>query len=157
MKKSMVLSVLVGLISTGAVAEEWRPVGQFGLTGVGQTIEIEPGHIYWLGQYTGTFFSDQGEKGLLDRAGVKCPSWADIDITNKKIIESGYCIMTDVNGDKAIASYQGSGAPPHTTGTWNWKSGTGKYKDIKGANTYGGNSVVNWPDGSVSGYATWNK
>ena len=107
------------IVSRGTRAEDWKPVGLFGAFGVGKTYELEKGHFYWVGEYSGAFFSDKGEKGLLDRAGVKCPSWADNDLNNKKSKAGGICIMTDLAGDTA-------------------------------------SPTVNWADGTVSGYATWN-
>ena len=145
------------IVSGGTRAEDWKPVGLFGAFGVGKTYELEKGHFYWVGEYSGTFFSDKGEKGLLDRAGVKCPSWADNDLNNKKSKAGGICIMTDLAGDTAYATYQGTGTSARTNGTWEWTGGTGKYKEIKGSNTYDGTPTVNWADGTVSGYATWNR
>jgi hypothetical protein len=95
-------------------------------------------HFYWVGEYSDTFFCDKGEKGLLDRAGVKCPSWADNDLNNKKSKAGGICIMTDLAGDTAYATYQGTGTSARTNGAWEWTGGTGKYKEIKGSNTYDG-------------------
>jgi CubicO group peptidase (beta-lactamase class C family) len=42
-------------------------------------------------------------------------------------------------------------------GTFEWTGGTGKYKEIKGSNTFVGVTQVNWPDGTATGYATWNR
>jgi hypothetical protein len=153
-----VAAVSAGLIvSGGAQAEDWKPVGQFGWSSVGKSYEIEKGHSYWVGEYSGTFFNDKGEQNLLDHAGVKCPAWGDFDLNNKKIKEGGVCIMTDLDGDRAYATFQGAGIPSHTKGTWEWTGGTGKYKEIKGSNTYAGSLSVNWVDGTASGYATWNR
>jgi hypothetical protein len=114
-------------------------------------------HVYWVGDYAGTFFSDKGEKSLIDHAGFKCPAWGDIDLNNKKVKEGGVCIITDLDGDRAHATFQGAGMPSHTTGTWEWTGGTGKYTEIKGSNTYAGHFAASWPDGTTSGYVTWNR
>jgi hypothetical protein len=97
------------IISGGTQAEDWKPAGQFGAFGIGKVYEIEKGHFYWVGEYSGTFFNDKGEKSLFDHAGVKCPSWADNDVNNKKSKAGGYCILTDLAGDTAYATYQGTG------------------------------------------------
>src|SRR6516225_7198270 len=55
------------IISSGTRAEDWKPVGQFGVLGIGKVLELEKGHFYWVGEYGGTFFSDK-EKGLFDHA-----------------------------------------------------------------------------------------
>ena len=67
-----------------AHAEDWKAIGQFGWFGVGKAYQIEKGHVYWVGEFTGTFFNDKGKDGLFDRDGVKCPAYFDFDINNKK-------------------------------------------------------------------------
>ena len=145
------------IVSGGTRAEDWKPVGQFGFFGVGKAYEIEKGHFYWVGEFSGTFFNDKGEKSLLDHAGVKCPAWQDFDFNSKKSTAGGYCIMTDVDGDHAYATWKNTGNTVRGPGTWEWTGGTGKYKEIKGDNTFVGNTVVNWADGTASGFATWNR
>ena len=78
-------TVGAGLIFCNAAqAEDWKVTGEFGWFAVGKAQEIEKGHSYWVGEYAGTFFNDKGENSLFHRAGVKCPSWSDIDLNNKK-------------------------------------------------------------------------
>ena len=78
-------TVGTGLIfCSAAQAEDWKVTGEFGWFAVGKAQEIEKGHSYWVGEYAGTFFNDKGENTLFHRAGVKSPSWADIDLNNKK-------------------------------------------------------------------------
>ena len=86
------------IVSGGTRAEDWKPVGQFGFFGVGKAYEIEKGHFYWVGEFSGTFFNDKGEKSsCLTTPGVKCPAWQDYRYFNsKKSTAGGYCIMTDV-------------------------------------------------------------
>jgi hypothetical protein len=62
-----------------AHAEDWKVVGQFGWFGVGKTYEIERGHVYWVGEFNGTFFNDKGKGSPFDKAAVKCPAYNDID------------------------------------------------------------------------------
>jgi hypothetical protein len=135
----------------GARAEDWKVTGEFGWFAVGKAQEIEKGHSYWVGEYAGTFFNDK-------HAGVKCPSWFDSDTNNKKAKAGGYCIITDVNGDQAYLTWQGSGTPGGPlSGTFQYTGGTGKYQGIGGDNTFVGVTQVNWKDGTSSGYATWNR
>jgi hypothetical protein len=145
------------IISGGTRAEDWKPVGQVGYFGVGKAYEIEKGHFYWVGEFAGTFFSDKGGKSLFDHAGLKCPAWADNDLNSKKGKAGGYCVMTDVDGDQAYLTWQNAGDTVGGQGTFEWTGGTGKYKEIKGSNTFFASTVVNWPDGTASGYATWNR
>ena len=92
----------IGLTICGtAHAEDWKATGQFGWFGVGKAFQIEKGHVYWLGEFTGTFFNDKGKGSLFDRAGVKCPANFDFDINNKKAKAGGYCVISDTSGDQA--------------------------------------------------------
>jgi hypothetical protein len=154
-----IAALSAGLVFSGAArAEDWKIVGQVGFFAVGKVSEIEKGHAYWVGEYAGVFFNDKDGKSLFDHAGVKCPAWEYLDFNAKSIKEGGFCVVTDLDGDKAFATFQGSGIPSHSNGTWEWTGGTGKYTEIKGGGyTYTGNLSVNWPDGSASGYATWNR
>ena len=138
-------------------AEEWKATGQFGWFGVGKAYQIEKGHVYWVGEFTGTFFNDKGKDGLFDRDGVKCPAYFDFDINNKKSRAGGYCVISDTNGDQAYLSWQNEGDGVTGPGTFQYTGGTGKYEGIKGGGTFVGVTQINWVDGLSSGFATWNR
>src|ERR1700730_1878 len=140
-----------------AHAEDWKVTGEFGWLGVGKAQEIEKGHIYFVGESSGTFFNDKGNGSLFNRAGVKCPLFNDVDLNNKKNKVGGYCIITDADGDQAYLSFQAEGDTVRGTGTFDYTGGTGKYKGISGANTFVGVSQVSWKDGTSSGYSLWNR
>lgn len=143
-----------------AQAQDWKAVGEFGWFGVGKAHEIEKGHFYWVGEFSGTFFNDKGEGSLFHRAGVKCPAYFDADFNNKKSKGGGYCIITDLAGDQAYLTWQNAGDPTAGAkgpGTFQYTGGTGKYKSISGSSTFVGVTQVNWQDGTSSGYATWSR
>ena len=147
-------------LSAPLQAEDLKVTGEFGWFGVGKAHEIEKGHFYWVGEFSGTFFNDKGEGSPLHRAGVKCPAWFDADFNNKKSKAGGYCIMTDLDGDQVYATWQNAGTPGpggKGPGTFTYTGGTGKYQGISGTNTFVGVTQVNWADGTSSGYATWNR
>ena len=142
-------------LGTPAHAEDWKVVGTFGWFGVGKAYEIDKGHIYWVGEFSGTFFNDKGKGSLFDKAAVKCPAYNDIDAIKKKNSYAGYCIITDTDGDQAYLKWQGGGDTKVGPGTWEYTGGTGKYEDISGSDyTFVGFNQVNWADGTASGYAT---
>jgi hypothetical protein len=158
MKRRLMLSVVAGVVvSAGAHAEDWMFVGQFGWLGVGKAQEIEKGHLFWVGEFSGTFLSDKGENGLFDHAGMKCPGWNDIDLNNKKNKAAGYCVVADAGGDKAYLRWQTTGDTVRGPGTYEWTGGTGKYKDIRGEYPFVGVIQINWPDGTASGYSTFGR
>ena len=64
-----------GLVISGmAHAQDWKVVGEFGWFGVGKAHQIEKGHFYWVGEFSGTFFNDKGKGSHFHHAGVKVPS-----------------------------------------------------------------------------------
>jgi hypothetical protein len=140
-----------------ANAQDWKVTGTFGWLGVGKAYEIEKGHQFWVGEFSGSFTSDKGKGSPLDATGWKCPSVNDIDGNNRKNKANGYCIIADTNGDQAYISWQCEGDIATCTGTFDYSGGTGKYRGINGHNTFVGHIQVNWPDGASSGYSTINR
>jgi hypothetical protein len=140
-----------------AQAEDWKAVGQAGAFGVGKAYQAEKGHVYWVGEQSGIFSNDKGKGSLFDLAGIKCPGFVDLDFNNKKAKGNGSCIISDATGDQAFLSWQAEGDPVNFHGTFEYTGGTGKYKGITGHNTYTGRVQVNWPDGTSSLYAVWNR
>ncbi len=152
------LALTATLVLAGAAtAEDWKAIGQFGYAGVGKAYELEKGHIFWVGEFSGTFFNDKGKGSLFDHAGVKCPAFNDIDTNRKKSRAAGYCIMTDAAGDQAYSSWKCEGDGTGCSGTFEYTGGTGKYQQISGSNTFSALTAVHWKDGSASGFATWNR
>ena len=145
-------------IGSHAKAEEWKETGNFGWLAVGKAHQIEKGHIYWLGEFSGTFVNDKGKGSRLNETGWKCPGFNDLDFNNKKQKAAGYCIVADPGGsDQAYATWQCEGDTQVCNGTFDYVAGTGKYQGISGHNTFIGHIQVNWPDGTTSGYTTFNR
>ena len=138
-------------------AEDWKAVGEFGWMGVGKAYEIDKGHFYWVGEFTGTFFNDKGKGSLFHHAGVKCPAYNDLNFPTGKSKGGGYCVITDKDGDKAYLSWANEGDNTSGPGTFTYTGGTGKYTGISGTNKFLGVTEINWSDGTATGYATWNR
>jgi hypothetical protein len=152
------LAIAMGLAFVGSAhAQDWKVTGQFGYFAVGKSHEIEKGHLYWVGEFSGTFFNDKGKDGPFDHAGVKCPAFNDIDKNNKKGKAAGYCIISDAAGDQAYLSWKCEGDTVACSGTFEYTGGTGKYQKISGSNTFSALTAVPWQDGTASGFATWNR
>lgn len=145
-------------MSAPAMADDWKAVGYFGWFGVGKAMEVEKGHYYWTGEFSGSFQSDAGPGGLFHNAGVRCPAWNDLNFNTGKGSSGGYCIVRDPNGDQATLSWS---IPPGpiggAPGTFTFLSGTGKYQGARGTYPFVGVTQVNWADGMATGYATWNR
>jgi hypothetical protein len=161
--KSTKLLLSVATLSTGLIfsggtwAEDWKVTGDFGWLAVGKVFQLEKGHIYWVGEFSGTFANDKGKGSPLDHTGWKCPGSNDLDLNNKKGKAAGYCIVSDPSGDLAYAAWQCLGDTETCNGTFEYTGGTGKYQGINASNTFVGHTQVNWPDGTASGHSTFNR
>lgn len=155
--KAMVVAAAFLSIAGTVQAQDAKPVGEFGWFGVGKAHEVEKGHYYWVGEFSGTFFNDKGEGSLFHKAGVKCPANFDLDLNARKHTAGGYCTVADADGDQVYMSWLIKGDGRSGAGTFSYTGGTGKYKGIKGTNNFTTLIQVNWPDGTTSGFASWNK
>jgi hypothetical protein len=108
----------------------------------------KPNHSFAVGkgQCTWTKFV---VAGLQPKDGIA----TDLDeISGDTTTLRGYHVATMTNGDTWVAKYQGSGKskdgkPVSGEGTWNFTSGTGKLKGLKGKGTYKGTANA---DGSAT-------
>ena len=154
------VATALAVVAPSASAQNWKATGYFGWFGVGKAHQIEEGHFYWVGEFSGTFFSDEGKGGLFHLAGVKCPAWYDLDLNKGTTGAGGYCIVTDLGGDQAYMTWENAGptgAGAAGPGSFTFTGGTGKYSGISGTNPFVGITLVNWTDGTTSGYSTWNR
>ncbi len=150
--------VALSLVCGGAAAQDWKAVGDVGWLAVGKMHEIEKNHFYWVGEFSGTFFNDKGAGGLFHRAAMKCPGFYDFNANIGKHTGGGYCIVNDGEGNMAYLTWNEKGDTFGVgTGTFTYTGGTGKYKDIKGQNTFTLMMHAPWPDGMSSGLSSWNK
>ncbi len=153
----MALAVTLSVVAP-AHAEDLKVTGQFGWFGVGKAQQLEKGHIFWVGEFSGIFFNDKGKGSPFHLAGVRCPASNDLDFNSKKNKGAGTCIISEPGGaDQAYLSWRCEGDTETCHGTFEYTGGTGKYQGISGSNTFTGVTPVNWPDGTASGYATWNR
>ena len=146
---------------SSAYAQDWKAVGYFGWFGVGKGHQIEEGRVYWVGEFSGTFFSDEGSGGLFHLAGVKCPAWFELDFNQDRAKAGGHCVITDIDGDQAYVKWENAGNSTKTgtplRGTFEYTGGTGKYAGISGRSRFTGIRMVDWADGTASGYSTWGR
>jgi hypothetical protein len=140
-----------------AHSEDWKVTGNFGWFGVGKAQQLEKGHVYWVGEFSGTFLNDKGEGSAFHTAGVRCPGSNDLDFNHKKSKAAGTCVISDPNGDQAYFTWRCEGDTHTCPGTFEYTGGTGKYQGISGSSTFTGVIQVNWPDGMATGYSTWGR
>jgi hypothetical protein len=130
------IAVLLGAIAEAQQQpKSGKYTGKFGLQSTGQTYELEKGHVFSVGLGHGVFFNDISG-GFLDKTAVDCPGVNDV-VDGVSRTGSGYCIVTDKDGDKAFLIYQSKGiAPGASEGTFQWTGGTGKFTGLQGNNNF---------------------
>jgi hypothetical protein len=150
-------AIALGL-GTAAYAEDLKVTGEFGWFGVGKAQQLEKGHVFWVGEFSGTFFNDKGQGSPFHLAGVRCPGSNDLDFNSKKGKAAGTCVISEAGGtDQAYVTWKCEGDTDTCRGTFDYTGGTGKYQGISGSNTFSALTAVNWPDGMATGHATWNR
>ncbi len=123
--------------------------GKFGWSASGAGHEIEKNHLFFLGEFNGTFFNDESA-GFLDGSSWACPGVNDV-VNGVTRAAHGYCIVTDQDGEKAFGSWTSTGtAPGRGAGEFKWTGGTGKYRGL----TSGGTFEYVFVSTSMQGYST---
>ena len=162
MKTKQLLSVLgvITLVSIlggdaeAQLAKQGKFRGTWGARSAGTITEIDKGHVFFVGGFSGVFFNDAAN-GFIDKSSVECPGVNDV-VNGLAIENHGYCIVTDKDGDKAFLVWKGKDSSPGVGGGDNqWIGGTGKYSGIKGHSTYRYAAIGNSPAYSVVWEGEW--
>ncbi len=149
-----VIALLLGTSAEAQLAKQGKYKGTFGYWGVGTVHELEKGHIFFVGEFSGVFLNDRAD-GFIDKTSVSCPGANDI-VDGVSIGGHGYCIVTDRDGDKAYLVWKGKGTGPNVGGgDFEWSSGTGKYAGIRGNNTFRYAGIGDTPRGWVMWEGEW--
>src|SRR5437867_2016424 len=135
-----------GMNAEAQLAKQGTYSGKFGWYAVGKGFEIEKGHEFWVGEFSGTFFNDAGE-GFMHETSWVCPGVNDV-INGVSQVSHGYCVITDKDGDKAFLVWK---AGKGFEGDFQWTGGTGKYTGITGNNAFTALLIGPTP----SGYSLW--
>lgn len=105
----------------------------------GKMIELDsPGHVLWLGEFSGPFVNLAGPGSFLNGSAWRCPGMNEM-VDGKTVEAKGYCIITDTEGDMCYLRWQADPAtePGQLKGkSWYVGESTGKYKGVKGENTW---------------------
>ena len=154
-----VLSALTLVFAVGVTAEAQLPKqgrfrGNFGVQAVGTANQLDEGHVFFVGAFSGVFFNDVAN-GFIDKSSVVCPGVNDI-VNGTSIGNHGYCIVTDKDGDKAFLVWKGQDTSPNAGGgDQEWIGGTGKYRGIKGKSTYRYTGIGTTPAFAVVWEGEW--
>jgi hypothetical protein len=157
MKLVTALMVAFGLLAPGFqgiaadLPKKGKFTGNFGWYAVGKPHELEQNHLYWVGEFGGTFFNDDG-KGFMHQSSIVCPGTNDIRLDGSPGGAQGNCIVTDKEGDKAFLWWKCVGPfPGPCNGDFQWTGGTGKYAGIKGNSKFYAVTIAP----TSSGYSVW--
>ncbi len=127
------------------IAKSGTYSGSFGWSLTSTVHQLEEGHVFSQDVFKGTFFNDSGE-GFLHQSSCVAP--AVTDLKDGKGTARGVGIFTDKDDDKAYFVWKGT-IDPETGfhGDYQWTEGTGKYKGLKGNNTFNAFGIGTTPEG----------
>jgi hypothetical protein len=145
-----VAAVLFGLPAAaeeGPLAKQGQFSGKFGWWAVGKVYQLGKDQIYWNGEFNGTFFNDSGG-GFLHGSSLVCPGYNELR-AGVSLASGGRCVVTDMDGDKAFATWDGGqgNVPMKFSGTAQFVGGTGKYAGIQGRWTFQASPVATTEQG----------
>lgn len=152
-------------LAVPAVAAEATFDSYYGWLSVGTTYNVNEGHAYWLGEFSGTSTSSNAPEAFRTIA-WQCPGWFDVDFPNGRLQAGGYCTATVATGDVfylawtcggSLAGATGKGPFPFGAdnacdGSGTITGGTGALSGISGGNALKGFTFLFHPDGKGSGY-----
>ena len=151
---ALILVLVVGVTAQAQMPKQGKYRGMFSAWSAGTTHEIEQGHVFFVGAFSGVFFNDVAN-GFIDKSAVTCPGVFDI-VNELAIANHGYCTLTDKDGDKAFLIWKGQDTSPNVGGgDFQWTGGTGKYSGIKGNNTYQYTGIGTTPAYSIVWEGEW--
>ena len=140
LKVGAVVATALFSLSVGAqqtqLPKQGQFSGKFGWWAVGKVYEMGKDHIYWNGEFNGTFFNDAGS-GFLNGSSIVCPGYNELQ-GGISLASGGRCVGTDMDGDKVFATWEGGrgAVPMKFNGTAHFVGGTGKYTGIGGGWTF---------------------
>ena len=106
---------------------------------VGTWWEVAEGRLYWAGSFWLTSYNNAGS-GFGHKNVWNCPATGEV--ADGMFSATGYCIMTDPDGDKIFATFVGRApAGEEFTGHQTYTGGTGKYAGISGGHDFFCNGV----------------
>lgn len=156
--KRLVAAVIVAIsaMTASAQAEDLKLDTYFGWLSVGTTYTIVEGHVFWVGEFSGTM-TDNGAGSILDNAAIQCPAWFDIDFNNNTASAGGYCITTTAGGGYVI-SWTCTGGPPFSgipcDGGSEVIAASGEFEGLTGTTAFQATTVLFHPNGNGSGFST---
>ena len=158
LKNLLFITALTLFIAGPSLAAD-KAVGYFGWHATGNYTQIGESLGFWVGEFSGSFDSDDGEGGLFHKSSMRCPGWNSINFVEGTTFAQGVCIIKDLDGDEAYLTWVVSGKLGQANpGDFTYTGGTGKHEGRSGpGGSLVGHIATNWADGDASGYALWNR
>ena len=158
-------SATMGLaVANSASAEELNVDTYLGWLSVGTVHTIQEGHLYFVGEFSGSV-TDMGAGTILDGAAQRCPAWFDINYLTGVLSAGGHCVITLSTGDAFFGSWECDGllgasgpggylplGPNACVGGLTVTGATGALEGMTGGNIFEGFTLLFHPDGKGSGY-----
>jgi hypothetical protein len=149
------LKLKIALLSAGLMFLAASAGAQTKIAGTVQCAKPDPQNMIPVGDRTGHAFVVMKAKCTwtkpVELAGIQSKTGEDTvfsEADGAKSRDSGYDITAMANGDQFVVRFSGTttvdknGVVQAQTGTWTFRSGTGKLKGITGKGTYAGKGAA---------------
>ena len=148
---SFTFTFVIGTVGYAEMAKEGTSTSTQAFSGTYKIIAMEQERIHMIYELFGPTISDL-DTDPLHNSTFRC--LGALHAVKGAVNDSGFCVHTLLNGNKAYEKYKGTGElGGGSKGTYTWTGGTGKLAGIEGGGKY---TVIELPsaaEGTFQGYS----
>ena len=148
---SFTFTFVIGTVGYAEMAKEGTSTSTQAFSGTYKIIAMEQERIHMIYEMYGPTISDI-DTDPLHNSTFRC--LGALHAVKGVYNDSGFCVNTLTNGDKAYGTYKGTGElGGGSKGTYTWTGGTGKIAGIEGGGEYTTIQLPPSAEGTFQGYS----
>jgi hypothetical protein len=148
---SFTFTFVIGTVGYADMAKEGTSTGTMAFSGTFKMIATEQERIHMIYEMYGLEISDM-DTDPTHNTTFRC--LGSLHAVKGVFNDSGFCVNTLSNKDKAYSTYEGTGElGGGSKGTYTWTGGTGKFSGIEGGGEYKNISLPPSAEGTFQGYS----
>ena len=149
---SIAFTFVFGTLGYAEMTKEGTSTGMMAFSGTFKMIEMDHERIHMIYEMYGMNISDM-DTDPTHNTSFRC--LGGLHAVNGVFNDSGFCVNTLTNKDKAFATYKGTGElGGGSNGTYTWTGGTGKFSGIEGGGEY---TTINLPPAGEDTFQGYSK
>jgi hypothetical protein len=148
---SLTFIFVIGTVAYAEMTKEGSSTSTQAFSGTYKIIAMKQERIYMIYELFGPTISDLYTDPLHNST-FRC--LGAVHAVKGAVNDSGFCVHTLLNGDKAYETYKGTGElGGGSKGTYTWTGGTGKLAGIEGGGEYTAIELPSAAEGTFQGYS----